>query len=307
MMLDASYNDCSFSSAGTAPRAIARVLIGAAISLALAGCAESADTAPFASDVETVSSALTIGPAGHALTYFPCAAQGGTCSAPFGTHLAYGANGSFLFKEASFGDNTPCDATTFGGDPAPNGKKTCYFANYRSRCLENQNCNSDGRNIAYGANGSFNFKTINGNYVCNNATFGDPSPGAAKACYDALYGYGLVATEGGLMTGLNKSPIAYGAAGTFVFAIATGSVGCSNTAFGRDPAPGVVKACYKLYPPFAVDENFFFDGNERVFYFASGLNGNIVIKQLGNNVICRAADFGGDPHPGVAKHCYGPR
>ncbi len=39
-------------------------------------------------------------------------------------------------------------------------------------------------NIAYGANGKFEFlKNVSSNTPCNNATFGDPIPGVKKACY----------------------------------------------------------------------------------------------------------------------------
>ena len=39
-------------------------------------------------------------------------------------------------------------------------------------------------NIAYGANGKFEFlKNVSANTPCNNATFGDPIPGVKKACY----------------------------------------------------------------------------------------------------------------------------
>ncbi len=39
-------------------------------------------------------------------------------------------------------------------------------------------------NIAYGANGKFEFlKNVSANTPCNNTTFGDPTPGVKKACY----------------------------------------------------------------------------------------------------------------------------
>lgn len=58
----------------------------------------------------------------------------------------------------------------------PNGFTKC--AN------ENQTCSFSGtRNVAYGANGKFNYKNATGSIACNNATFGDPISGTAKACY----------------------------------------------------------------------------------------------------------------------------
>jgi hypothetical protein len=50
---------------------------------------------------------------------------------------------------------------------------------------ENQRCNFSGtKDIAYGANSKFNYRTgITGGIDCNNAVFGDPIYGTVKACY----------------------------------------------------------------------------------------------------------------------------
>jgi uncharacterized protein YraI len=50
---------------------------------------------------------------------------------------------------------------------------------------EGQRCNFDGtKDVAYGANGQFNYKYgVTGGVDCNNATFGDPISGVGKACY----------------------------------------------------------------------------------------------------------------------------
>jgi hypothetical protein len=54
-----------------------------------------------------------------------------------------------------------------------------------TRCAgEGQPCNFSGaRQVAYGANGKFNYKQLTGGTACSNAVFGDPIPGVAKACY----------------------------------------------------------------------------------------------------------------------------
>lgn len=64
-----------------------------------------------------------------------------------------------------------------GGSGGPAGYTFC--AN------ENQRCNFSGtKDVAYGANGSFNYKyNITGGIDCNNGTFGDPISGVGKACY----------------------------------------------------------------------------------------------------------------------------
>jgi hypothetical protein len=38
--------------------------------------------------------------------------------------------------------------------------------------------------------------------------------------------------------------VAYGADGDFVYRTFSGGVACTNAAFGTDPVPNVVKACY---------------------------------------------------------------
>src|SRR5690606_17355021 len=65
------------------------------------------------------------------------------------------------------------NGATTGG---PNGFTKCAD--------ENQTCSFSGtRNVAYGANGKFNYKTGTGSIACNNNTFGDPIYGTAKTCY----------------------------------------------------------------------------------------------------------------------------
>jgi hypothetical protein len=50
---------------------------------------------------------------------------------------------------------------------------------------ENGTCSFSGTgDVAYGCSGSYNLKTnVNSSISCNNATFGDPVPGVAKACF----------------------------------------------------------------------------------------------------------------------------
>lgn len=259
-----------------------------------------------AEKVGQVQSAVVIGPSGHSLDYFPCAQDFGSCVVGGNKYLAYGVNGSFLYRTSGFpaGNTIPCTPAFFGGDPAPGVVKTCYVANYSFHIAEGASTFTE-RNIAYGANGVFNFKAINGNYTCNNATFGDPLPGVAKACYAALPDYFVAAQEGGTMSGLFKAPIAYGANGRFVYTIGNGSVACNSASFGSDPVFGVVKSCYKLAVPFIADEGSSVNQSQAfTYWYGSGLNGLFITAALPGNGICSSANFGGDPHPGVFKHCY---
>jgi hypothetical protein len=280
-------------------------------SLGLAACGNPGDDSNTLDTVETVQSAIKIGPSGHAMDFFPCATEGGTCVAQGIKYLAYGANGSFLYRTSFSFSNMPCNNSSFGGDPAVGFTKTCYFANYELGVSEGSGWSSGGapRDIAYGANGAFNFLTMNGTFTCNNATFGDPIPGATKACYAALNDHAFAATEGGTLTGLNRTPVAYGASGTFLFTVATGSLSCTNGAFGSDPAVGITKSCYKIQQPFDADEfnNFNAGGPpNHIFLYGDGLNGNYLVKAASGTILCGNSTFGGDPDVGQTKHCYGP-
>jgi hypothetical protein len=281
------------------------------MSLALSACDGVGVGSDSDSDIiETVQSTLMIGPAGHALGYLPCATEGGTCSTTVGEqkYLAYGANGSYLFAKSSTTGSTLCNPTTFGGNPAPGVSKACYLAFHSYRCAEGTSSCYVGmtRDVAYGANGVFNFARLGGLFACNNATFGDPVPGTVKDCYVALDAYDLVVTEGGTLVGLNNRAVAYGANGNFVFRIGNGSMPCTDAAFGGgDPVPGVQKGCYTVGYPFAADEyGSFTPGGQGFVYYGSGLNGNFLLKNLSGTVSCSNTTFGGDPHVGASKRCY---
>jgi hypothetical protein len=98
--------------------------------------------------------------------------------------------------------NTPTRTNT----PAPGGGP----AGYTFCANENGTCSFSGgtASVAYGANGSFFYKSATGSIACNNATFGDPLPTVGKACY-----YKLTEGEAGVLSGA---------------AIISSCTGCSN-------------------------------------------------------------------------------
>ncbi|HEY8877116.1 MAG TPA: Ig-like domain-containing protein, partial [Roseateles sp.] len=57
-----------------------------------------------------------------------CAAEGATCALPAGAvaDVSYGASGLFAVKRNQTG-NVPCNNYYFGGDPAPQKLKSCYY------------------------------------------------------------------------------------------------------------------------------------------------------------------------------------
>jgi hypothetical protein len=251
---------------------------------------------------QATAAAVTIGSNGP--DYFECATEGGVCSVPGGRLMAYGANGVFVFRESAF--NIPCTNGAMGVDPLPNVVKKCYFANYGAGIPEGSTSSEpETRDIAYGANGSFFFRTMKGAFTCNNDTFGDPIPGTVKKCYRALPDHVFAADEGSMMSDLDATPVAYGAAGHFTFGILSGSAACTNQAFGVDPAPFIVKACYKMDLPRIAAEGGSFVSNGTVLY-GSGLNGNFITASpaSGSTFSCQNASLGGDPHFGVVKSCY---
>ena len=100
----------------------------------------------------------------------------------------YGAFGAFTTLKAT-GD-TPCTDATFG-DPIPGESKACYTATggpagYATACSdEAATCAFSGqRTVAYGARGSFVYKSFTGGTGCTTAAFAtDPLPGVRKGCY----------------------------------------------------------------------------------------------------------------------------
>jgi hypothetical protein len=144
--------------------------------------------AHFGDPVDGVVKSCYLPPAGGPPGYTPCVTEGGTCPAVAGQPVAYGAFGAFTTVTAT-GD-TPCTNTTFG-DPIPGEAKTCYTATggpagYATACAdEGGGCAFGGQQtVAYGARGSFVYKSFTDGASCVTTAFGtDPLPGVRKTCY----------------------------------------------------------------------------------------------------------------------------
>ena len=258
--------------------------------------------------VVDVAPGFTIGPPGHQLKYYFCSNEYETCAVGGKKYVAYGANGVFTFKAVT--GSVACSNDVFG-DPIPGPVKACYFANYGLDVGEGgmSVAPAAGVDVAYGANGVFNFARVSGNYFCNSGTFGgDPIVGVVKACYRVLPDYRRVAAEGGTLTGLNQTSVAYGANGSFTFKVLSGTVSCNNATFGYDPQVNVGKSCYtplfSVGPPIA-EEGGAFNWTGGMETYGSGLDGNYLQKSTFGVGPCTNAHFGGDPDPLAPKHCYG--
>lgn len=65
----------------------------------------------------------------------------------------------------------------------------------------------------------------------------------AEAAVTPVPAWKACAPEGGTCTLKDPANVRYGAGSTWVERQVTGAIACTNAAFGRDPAPNVVKAC----------------------------------------------------------------
>jgi hypothetical protein len=129
-----------------------------------------------------------------------------------------------------------------GGGTTPTPSPAGGPAGFTHCANENGTCSFSGmQSVAYGANGAFSYRMPTNSIACNNASFGDPIFGVAKACYRKLATH--CANENGTCSFGGTQSVAYGANGSFSYRIATGSIACNNATFG-DPIPGVVKSCY---------------------------------------------------------------
>lgn len=128
-----------------------------------------------------------------------CAAEGQSCYIPYGTTVAYGANGQWQRRQFNGPAQIECSNRTFG-DPAYGVRKTCQYQTQTTmtppppppqpRAQWTRCANENGRcmlpypaTVAYGANGIFTQRRFNAGPVdCSNRTFGDPLPNVVKFC-----------------------------------------------------------------------------------------------------------------------------
>ncbi|MGA6223722.1 MGH1-like glycoside hydrolase domain-containing protein [Streptomyces umbrinus] len=145
--------------------------------------------AHFGDPIDGVAKSCYLPPAGGPPGgWTKCADQNGTCAAAAGQPVMYGAFGAFTTATAT--GNTPCTDAAFG-DPISGESKSCYTATggppgYATACsAEGGTCSFSGqRTVAYGARGSFLYKSFTGGTGCTTPAFGtDPLPGVSKSCY----------------------------------------------------------------------------------------------------------------------------
>ncbi|MDL5033241.1 M4 family metallopeptidase [Pelomonas sp. APW6] len=174
-----------------------------------------------------------------------------------------------------------------------------------SKCAdENGTCTFTGvRAVSYGSPSTYFRKFANGSQACNNASFGDPTPGKVKSCYVTGTAYTACASENGTCSFTGRRLVVYGAGSSFTSRVTTGPVACNNATFG-DPVPGTVKACYvspETYTTCASEGGTCsVSGAHLVIY---GANRGYSVKDANLSLPCNNATFG-DPQGGVAKACH---
>jgi hypothetical protein len=200
----------------------------------------------------------------------------------------------------------------------PSGYTKC--ADERNTCAAGT---SSTREVSYGAQNRWVFKTVTGAIACTNEAFGsDPVPTVTKACANAPAtsvpsGYTKCADEYGTCSpgAASARMVAYGGRDKWVFKAVSGAVACSNQTFGSDPLPGVVKTCANGaatanpdvpsgYTKCATEGQSCAPaatGSPRQVAF--GARGNWVYKSVSGDIACTLAAFGSDPAWGITKTC----
>jgi RHS repeat-associated protein len=146
---------------------------------------------------------------------------------------------------------------------------------------ENGTCSFTGAaQVAFGANGQFNYGTYTNSTSCSNSVFGDPDSGVVKACFYKLTatapagpsGFIYCAAENQTCNFAGEGNIAFGANGSFYYGTFTDGVSCNPADFG-DPVFGTVKACFYSISTGSVHfqhQNWLGTERVRTFYNGSG-------------------------------------
>ena len=190
--------------------------------------------------------------------WIECATEGMQCRYSGNLLVRYGANGVYAYK--TLPGPIECSNAVFG-DPLPGIDKSCSFvsdqspgapsaANWAVCAVEGGICSVIGtRQVRYGANGHFVYRTITNSVRCHNVVFGDPASEVDKVCSYAnddaplpVGGWVECAQEDQQCSFSGTQKVRYGGGGNFTYKMLSGPVSCSNEVFG-DPNPGVDKSC----------------------------------------------------------------
>ena len=122
-----------------------------------------------------------------------CASEWEQCHFSGTLEVRYGLDGHWAYRTAT--DSIACNNDVFG-DPLPGADKVCEVAqppapapSWTHCANEYGTCSFSGtRQVRYGLDGQYAYRTATGSIACNNDVFGDPLPGADKVCEVASEG-----------------------------------------------------------------------------------------------------------------------
>jgi hypothetical protein len=278
-----------------------------ALAVSITGCSGvplDADQAP----VESTQLALGPGPTETQMGYnIACNEYEDCLVGEGGRYMAFWYGGKAVYKYFPAGV-MKCNRDSFGGsDPWPGQTKACLVSAFGKQVSQNSRSTASNQFVAYGRDGKFYFKKINGSYTCNDSTFGNPISGT-KACYTAVPTFTYKVMQGGSFdVGSSTYLAAYGVDGWWITNLVTGNVTCNSDSFnGGDPYWPKQKACYILdkYRIATEGEYFNLSGScSKVSYVDSWGSANEVGKSLTSGY-CNNSTFGGDPSPGHTKYCF---
>jgi len=219
----------------------------------------------------TIQAASGDGPAGY--TY--CSNEFGTCLFSGTASVAFGANGSYYY--GTFTGQATCSAGTFGGAPAYNQAKKCYYMSvsqaaapaftpaagtYSSTQSVTISSATSGAAIRYTTNGSTptasstlytgpisvaTSQTIKAIAIASGLSDSAVTTAAytiQAASGDGPAGYTYCSNEFGTCTFSGTASVAFGANGSFYYGTFTNQATCSAGSFGGDPAYNQAKKCY---------------------------------------------------------------
>ncbi|MFF7197346.1 trehalase family glycosidase [Streptomyces sp. NPDC008079] len=214
--------------------------------------------------------------------------------------------GTYAVSATGLGAPVPF-ATSVAGTTLPTGYTLC--------AVEGGTCTPSGSQVmAYGA-GAYAYRSVSGATLCAASAFGgaDPAYGVLKSCYLAPSGgpagYTSCAAEKGTCAVSGTREVAYGANGAFRFQVVTGSVACTNDAFGADPLYNTAKSCWAApngppagnWTPCAAEKSVCAaTGSQPVAYGAAGA---FWTGRSNGPTTCGNDTMGVDPVFGVAKSC----
>ena len=106
------------------------------------------------------------------------------------------------------------------------------------------------KQVRYGANGAYFYRTLTDGMACTNSVFGDPIFGTVKQCEigsdaiasDSTSSWTFCATENGFCSFAGTLQVRYGANGAYSYQTLINGTACTNGVFG-DPLFGTVKRC----------------------------------------------------------------